>query len=223
MIKQLALSLIMIVFSATSWADTQTIRVLDKNGNPVNNAVILINKSVLASPHGAQDNVIIDQVDKQFVPKVSSIQEGSTVVFPNSDNIRHHVYSFSKAKPFELKLYSDQERPKVTFDKPGVVTLGCNIHDDMIGYVVINDALQGFVSDASGKVSIEFNDAVSKQSQAITLRVWHPWMGDDLNAGELIELKMPIKNSDITLDVAPPAPKKEEKSRLEKRFNRLGA
>ena len=223
MIKKIALSLLIIAFSVASSANAQTFRILDKNGNPIKSAVVLINKAALVGAHGVQDDVVIDQVDKQFVPKVSSIQQGSTVVFPNSDNIRHHVYSFSEAKPFELKLYSDQERPKVTFDKPGVVTLGCNIHDGMIGYVVINDALQGFVTDASGHVSIDINNAVSEQSQAITLRVWHPWMGDNLDAAELIELRLPTQESDIMLDVAPPAQEKEKKSRLEKRFNRLGA
>ncbi|OIN01618.1 hypothetical protein BFR57_04610 [Idiomarina sp. MD25a] len=207
----------------TSLAKAQVFRILDKNGNPINSAVVLISKAALVEAHGAQGDVVIDQVDKQFVPKVSSIQQGSTVVFPNSDNIRHHVYSFSEAKPFELKLYSDQERPKVTFDKSGVVTLGCNIHDGMIGYVVINDELQGFVTDESGQVSIDINNALSEQSQAITLRVWHPWMGDNLDAAELIELRLPVQESDIMLDVAPPAQEKKEKSRLEKRFNRLGA
>src|ERR1700704_3875919 len=71
----------------------------------------------------------VDQVDKQFVPYVKAIFVGSTVRFPNSDNIRHQVYSFSQPKKFELPLYSGTDAPPIIFDKPGVVVLGCNIHD----------------------------------------------------------------------------------------------
>ncbi|PYE35358.1 hypothetical protein DFP83_101245 [Idiomarina fontislapidosi] len=223
MIIKVALSAVIAIFSSMAFADTQTFTIIDKNGQPVSNAVVLVDKSLLTKVNVPQGNVVIDQIDKQFVPKVSSIEQGTTVVFPNSDNIRHHVYSFSAAKPFELKLYSDKERPKVTFDQSGIVTLGCNIHDGMIGYVVVNNDVQGFVTNQSGTVSIDIDNAASEQVETITLRVWHPWMSDNLGAAQTIELSTPIKAGDITLDVAPPEPEKKEKSRLEKRFNRLGA
>ena len=80
---------------------------------------------------------VIDQRDKQFVPYVTALQAGTAVMFPNSDNIRHHVYSFSPAKKFELPLYSGVPAEPVVFDKIGFVTLGCNIHDWMVAYVAV--------------------------------------------------------------------------------------
>ncbi len=81
----------------------------------------------------------VDQVDKQFVPYVKVVFVGAKVGFPNSDRIRHQVYSFSPAKKFELPLYGGTDAPPVVFDKPGVVVLGCNIHDWMIGYIYVSE------------------------------------------------------------------------------------
>ena len=79
----------------------------------------------------------IQQIDREFVPYITVIQAGTTVTFPNRDPILHHVYSFSPAKSFEIKLYKGGSPREVLFDKPGIVTLGCNIHDWMIGYVLV--------------------------------------------------------------------------------------
>jgi len=87
----------------------------------------------------AAAHALIDQVDKEFVPLVSVIQVGTEVSFPNSDNIRHSIYSFSPAKTFTTKLYSGRQAAPVVFDKAGVVVLGCNIHDTMAAWVVIVD------------------------------------------------------------------------------------
>jgi hypothetical protein len=64
----------------------------------------------------------------------------STVQFPNSDAVSHQVYSFSSARRFQLPLYRGKPYPPVTFDQPGVVTLGCNIHDNMLAYIVVTAA-----------------------------------------------------------------------------------
>ena len=72
------------------------------------------------------------------------------MTFPNKDNIRHHVYSFSPARPFELKLYSGRPANPVVFDHAGLVTLGCNIHDVMLGYVLVVDTPYHAVSQADG-------------------------------------------------------------------------
>ncbi|MDE3009260.1 MAG: methylamine utilization protein [Pseudomonadota bacterium] len=102
-----------------------------------------------AVAHGAS-GAVIDQVNRQFVPQVSVIETGAAVTFPNKDNIRHHVYSFSPAKPFELKLYSGRPANPVVFDHAGLVTLGCNIHDVMLGYVLVVDTPYHTVSQADG-------------------------------------------------------------------------
>ena len=77
--------------------------------------------------------VVIDQRDKVFVPVVTVIQTGTEVSFPNSDSVSHHVYSFAQPNTFELPLYKGKRSPTVQFDHAGVVTLGCNIHDSMVG------------------------------------------------------------------------------------------
>lgn len=85
----------------------------------------------------ARKQAVIDQRDKQFIPYVTALQVGTSVLFPNSDKIRHHVYSFSPAKKFELPLYAGVSSEPVIFDKAGFVTLGCNIHDWMVAYVAV--------------------------------------------------------------------------------------
>ena len=81
----------------------------------------------------------MDQRGSQFVPHVLPVQAGTSVTFPNSDQIRHQVYSFSASKRFELPLYAGTSASPIRFDQPGIVVLGCNIHDWMIGYVVVLD------------------------------------------------------------------------------------
>lgn len=83
--------------------------------------------------------IVIDQVDKEFEPGLSAIYQGAEVNFPNNDNIRHHVYSFSKSNAFEIPLYSDREAAPVTLANPGVVALGCNVHDWMSAHVFVSD------------------------------------------------------------------------------------
>jgi plastocyanin len=81
----------------------------------------------------------VDQVDKEFIPTVTVIYVGSTINFPNNDQIRHQIFSFSPPKKFESRLYAGSAAPPILFDKPGLVVLGCNIHDWMIAYVYVSD------------------------------------------------------------------------------------
>ncbi|WP_404398767.1 methylamine utilization protein [Idiomarina loihiensis] len=129
----------MVVAVQSVVADSVRIETLAGDGQPLANAALLI-ESKKVSVRVPEASAVVDQVDKQFTPTVSAVEPGTDVVFPNSDNIRHHVYSFSEAKNFELKLYSDKEKPSVNFDKAGIVTLGCNIHDQIVAYVLVSDA-----------------------------------------------------------------------------------
>lgn len=144
--------------------------VTDAAGAPVANAVVYAlptNPKSLPVPRAA----IIDQIDKEYVPFVVPVQAGAAVRFPNKDNIRHHVYSFSPAKPFELKLYSGTPAKPVIFDKPGPVALGCNIHDWMVGYIYVVDSPWFARTDKSGVAKVEGLPAGEYQ-----IHVWHPWM-----------------------------------------------
>jgi plastocyanin len=112
---------------------------------------------------------IVDQIGQEFVPYVKPILVGTSVFFPNKDNIRHQVYSFSPAKQFELPLYAGTPAKPVVFDKPGVVVLGCNIHDWMIGYIYVSESPYFAKTGADGKAGLLDLPALSYR-----VRVWHP-------------------------------------------------
>ena len=113
-----------------AWSAEWQVRVLAADGAPLPDAVVWITPGDLSQPpHPA----VMDQINKTFVPYILPVQRGTTVRFPNSDPINHHVYSFSPSKRFELRLHHQGDAAQeVLFDKPGLVTLGCNIHDWML-------------------------------------------------------------------------------------------
>jgi plastocyanin len=95
----------------------------------------------------------IDQENLTFIPKVTTIPVGSTIGFTNNDKIYHNIHSVSAAKQFNLDTYDP--RPKsVTFDKPGVVHLLCNVHSEMSGWVVVTENQYAAVTEHDGKFTI---------------------------------------------------------------------
>ncbi|MGM0481290.1 MAG: methylamine utilization protein [Pseudomonadota bacterium] len=216
------LILVMLMAPLSAWTKTLQLSVVDKNGQPLANAaVILDNRYLPATADKSAQSLVVDQVDRQFTPFLTTMRVGSRVVFPNSDNIRHHVYSFSDPKPFELKLYSDKEQPSVEFNKPGVVTLGCNIHDQMIAHLLITDGQTAMVSDQQGHVSFSLGGTVAGE---LSVTVWHPLQGQNLSLAKTvnIDLESDTEQQTVVLDVAPEPSEEEPKSRLEQRFNRSG-
>ena len=146
--------------------------VRDHKGKVVADAVILaVPVDARSALHARPPKDAVDQVDKQFVPYVKAIFVGSTVRFPNSDNIRHQVYSFSPAKKFELPLYSGTDAPPIVFDKPGVVVLGCNIHDWMIGYIYVSET--PFFAKTGTLGTAVISDMPAGEYR---VRIWHPSM-----------------------------------------------
>lgn len=122
-----------------------------------------------APPNRATAHALIDQINKEFVPLVTVVRVGTEVSFPNSDNIRHSIYSFSPAKPFAMKLYSGKQAPPITFDKPGVVVLGCEIHDAMAAWVVVVDTPYFAKTSASGTAALK-----GLAPGDYHVRVWYP-------------------------------------------------
>lgn len=169
--------------SALAWGAGLNIELVNSAGEPVVNGVVTLRGPI--GNESALETAVMDQQDKQFVPNVLVVRTGTQVKFPNSDNIRHHVYSFSPAKRFELRLYQGTPSEPVTFDKPGVVVLGCNIHDWMIGYVYVTDDPRYAVTNQQGQAQI---DQLPKGRYAVTL--WHPQTPNML----------PQKAADIALD-----------------------
>ncbi|HKT72344.1 MAG TPA: hypothetical protein VJQ47_05600 [Steroidobacteraceae bacterium] len=138
------------------------------SGRPVPDAVISLRATDGSQRPVTAVKVIIDQVNRAFDPDLTIIPVGSTVEFPNSDSVSHQIYSFSSAKRFQLPLYRGKPYPPVKFDQPGVVTLGCNIHDSMLAYVVVVDTPFAGKTDAQGKWTTEVPAGTYRVS------VWHP-------------------------------------------------
>jgi plastocyanin len=159
-----------------------TATIVDVDGKPLVDAIVYVtgkNAAVGGTPRNAR----LDQVNKTFVPRVSVVQTGTSVDFPNSDDIRHQVYSFSPAKVFTLKLYAGKPAQPIVFDKPGVVVLGCNIHDTMVAWVLVVDTPWFAKTDAQGHAVIAGLPAGSYELQA-----WHPGITAAVTGGAL-ELK----------------------------------
>jgi plastocyanin len=114
------------------------LQLVDQAGQPVSDVVARIEQAQSSTP-AAPNTAVMDQVDLSFSPKVIAVSTGTLVQFPNSDETRHHVYSFSPAKTFELRLFRGNEAPPVEFDQAGLVVIGCNIHDSMLGYIYVTD------------------------------------------------------------------------------------
>ena len=156
---------------APAAAGTVSASVSDANGAPVADAVIYA-VALGPTPAAAPRPAIMDQVNKEYLPLVVPVQVGAAVTFPNKDNIRHQVYSFSPAKVFEMKLYAGTPAKPVVFDKPGAVVLGCNIHDWMVGYVYVVDTPYFAKTGKAGSARLNALPAGDYK-----VRVWHPYMG----------------------------------------------
>ena len=133
------LLLSLMLCSAVPAADLQ-VRVTQLNGKPLPGAVVTVRALGSGPPPAAPLQAVMDQLNLAFTPDVLVIPVGSTVSFPNSDKTGHEVYSFSSAHPFKLGLYRGKPYPPERFDRPGLVTLGCNIHDAMLAYILVTDA-----------------------------------------------------------------------------------
>lgn len=150
-----------------------------------------------SAPPGTR--AVIDQRNATFVPSILAVQTGTAVYFPNSDNTLHHVYSFSPAKRFELPLYSGHLANPVVFDRPGIATLGCNIHDWMVAHVVVLDTPYFAVTDANGVARIEAPPG------DYLLKVWHAREAEPMAAAAL-QLSASGTKRTIKLQLAPPPP-----------------
>ena len=150
-------------------AATVEVQVRDSSGAPVADAVVYAMASSGPSEAKPGHTVAVEQVDREFIPYVSVVQTGTAVAFPNRDPIMHHVYSFSAPKPFEIKLYTGKSPSEIVFDKAGIVTLGCNIHDWMIGYIaVVNGTEQNDCMPSSCSIGVNLGKRVSLNTSVTT-------------------------------------------------------
>jgi plastocyanin len=148
------------------------VRVVDASGHPVRDAVVTLYPSgAAARPPRVGGRVVVAQQNLQFRPFLTVVPVGADVSFPNLDPTKHHVYSFSPAKKFELKLFAKDQSRTVHFDKPGVVALGCNIHDQMSAFIVVTDSAWTTRTNAQGIAA--FADAPNAPAR---VTIWHPYL-----------------------------------------------
>ena len=149
-----------------------SVRVVDAAGRPVRDAVVALYPAGSAAraprPTG---RYMVSQKDLQFHPFLTIVPVGAAVSFPNLDPTKHHVYSFSPAKRFELKLFAKDQSRTVHFDKAGVVALGCNIHDQMSAFIVVTDSVWTARTNAQGMAT--FADAPNAPGR---VTAWHPYL-----------------------------------------------
>jgi plastocyanin len=154
---------------AAAQAGTVKVDVRDAAGKPVADAVVFLDSAEASKRVKPLTGAEMAQEKKQFLPGLLVVPVGTEILFPNRDTVRHHVYSFSPAKNFELKLYTGTPANPVLFDRAGVVTLGCNIHDQMVGWVlVVETPHHARTSMPMGRAQID-----NVPAGAYTLRVWH--------------------------------------------------
>jgi plastocyanin len=167
---------VMLLLNSICHAGNVEVRVLDKNNKPIANVAVHLNNQSLVSQLRFQDMAIMDQINQQFSPHILVVQKSTQVRFPNSDSIKHHVYSFSPAKVFQLQLYKGLNADPLLFSKTGIVELGCNVHDSMLGYIYVVDTPYFGKTDASGSFSIEVPDADYQ------VQLWHPQIQDEMDS-----------------------------------------
>jgi plastocyanin len=172
MIRVILLALALAGASSPLAAAPLSVRVVDASGRPVRDAVVsLVPSGKMARAPRVAGRYAVSQRDLQFHPFLSVVPVGADVSFPNLDPTKHHVYSFSAAKRFELKLFAKDQSRTVHFDKPGVVALGCNIHDAMSAFIFVTDSVWTARTNAQGLVI--FGDAPGVPGR---ITVWHPYL-----------------------------------------------
>ncbi|MFK3872306.1 methylamine utilization protein [Pseudoalteromonas rhizosphaerae] len=202
MVTKSVITLFAMALASKGYAQDVTLNIVDQYGQPLTNAVVEIASKSNKTLSQQLPVLIMDQVDKQFSPTLLIAHQGQQVNFPNSDNIRHHVYSFSEAKPFQLKLYSGQPENPITFENQGVVVLGCNIHDSMLGYIYVAKSADVYQSDERGNVQL------SGLTLPVQLTLWHALQKNTLEEKQPLTLAVNSPHSlQVTLQTTEPKPR----------------
>jgi plastocyanin len=170
----LSLTLLLgIAWASCSFAVPLTVTVLSPDGHPLPGLVVTASPTAGVSHPAAPVEAVMDQMNRSFTPDVLVIPVNSSVTFSNSDTVSHQIYSFSPAKRFQLPLYRGKPYPPTRFEQPGLVTLGCNIHDEMLAYVVVTDAPFFGRTAGNGGWSTDVPNGPYRIS------VWHPRLREE--------------------------------------------
>ena len=185
---------------------------LNGSDEPIADAVVFLDRVDVVTPVTAE----VYQKDRTFHPNVLILPVGSLVEFPNRDNTQHHVYSFSKAKAFNIELYAGKPEAPVLFDEPGIVELGCNIHDHMQAFIVVTSTTAIGRTDASGRVTLSRK---AGESDGLTVNIWHPRLPDNTRP-----VRMQVNGATtatLAIDLAPKPATDGSMELLQQRFREL--
>ena len=179
-------------------AQSLTVEITSLTGEAIADAVVeLVLPDALKSEYSVITVQQVDQIDKEFAPNVTTVVAGSQVSFPNSDNILHHVYSFSPVKTFNIPLYGrgDNNDFMEIFAEPGVVEIGCNIHDWMLAYIYVGETSLLAVSNESGIAELN-----ALPIGDFELKVWHPQLAGEsdsqpisISSNSAVELQVELE------------------------------
>lgn len=165
--------------AAGAAAGTLEVQVSDGSGRPLPGAAVFLESREAKAASRPATGVEVVQANRQFLPPLSIVPVGTAVSFPNRDTVRHHVYSFSAAKKFEIKLYVGTPAAPVVFDTPGIAALGCNIHDSMAAWVVVVETPYHGLTGPDGRLAL-----ANVPAGAYRLRGWHPSLPPGAPAAE---------------------------------------
>ncbi len=176
----------------------------------------------MAETKAANASAEMAQHKLQFDPYIRVVQSGTPVSFPNKDDVAHHVYSFSPNHAFELELYKGRDVPEKHFSSPGVVNLGCNIHDWMQGYIYIVDTPwfsqvvnNSGTKDSAAKQNGQIAQIFDVPKGVYTLRFWHPGMDRKEAVNQTIDIQHDVQTVNLALSYtiknsAQPLPPEEQ-------------
>ncbi len=201
MVRKLLAFAVGLALTAPLAAAPLAVRVADVSGRPVRDAVVTLYPAGEAARSARSGGrFVVAQKNLQFHPFISIVPVGADVSFPNFDPTKHHVYSFSPAKRFELKLFAKDQSRTVRFDKPGVIALGCNIHDRMSAFIIVTDSVWTARTNAQGVAT--FADA-PKEPGRVT--AWHPYLRAP---GGVVQQRFAAgqRNASFSIRLRPPPP-----------------
>lgn len=204
--SHIAILLGILLFPVYASANNLAFNLLDNKQKPLNNAVVY---AIPLNPQITKlqpQKATIVQSNKTFLPNVSIFSKGTVATFLNKDSVKHHVYSFSTPKKFEIKLYSGKPAKTITFDKSGIVTFGCNIHDDMLAYAFIVDTPHYGLSNSSGRAVLK-----NLPDGVYMLNIQHPQQKKGVNIQQKISLPSKVNSFSYKLALKPQWKKRKKK------------
>ncbi len=149
-------------------AGTITGKISCRDRSDCGNAIVYADSATKEKFAPPKDPLVVDQTHLTFTPHVLPVLVGTTVLFPNNDEVAHNVFSYSPTKLFNVGIYPRGASRQVTFDKPGEVALHCNIHPGMLAYLLVLEQPHFTVTQRDGSYSLR-----DLPPGKYTLTIWH--------------------------------------------------